>query len=226
MEVTQANIFSVPKELLAIAFSHLNEKELAVASCVSKEFEKIANEYSLWVEIGKKWGVTVDSEDPKGSFINQLIEMNNIVREIFPKIPKCETISKQNQANRDYLAGRIEREPSEFERQGYFFEVMAALYQQIEAGNLKNVKALFFNGLKTNVYDLGYAIQCGQKEMVKFFLDNCGQEYEKQITEEEQALKKRGFLAETTKMERVKHEKETLRTADEMIYTPGSSSES
>jgi hypothetical protein len=186
------NFFSIPKEIRVYALSFLNEKELAVASAVSKEFKNDSEDNVIWEEKAKKRNVTlVDPQNAKESMantVNEMIKMNQIVREIFPEIPEHKNPFEQHQANIDYIVGPAENVIFLRDKQEHINKSLDVLSKEIEAGSLERVKALCCNGVNPHIYILQDAINDNKVEIVKFLMEKFGQEYEKEINEKERKL--------------------------------------
>ena len=157
----------MPLEVRATALS-LDPTNLAIASCVCKDFKAIAEDHSLWIELAKKWNIyLVDPENAKKSFLSGLRAINQGVREVFPEIPESKNLFKQHKANSAYLVDRIEKMKFKVVRDKYKKEIYDAVDREIEVGRTDHLLALLSCGVKLSPKQLKNAAKKKQKEVVR-----------------------------------------------------------
>jgi hypothetical protein len=190
MEINETYIFSLPQEAHIHILSFLSAKDLCVMSAVSYLFKTLAGDDILWKPIAKELNATLITDKCAKECVKIKIqaypEMNLILRKYFFRIPR---VSKdQFKENCRYLANQrwgtnnlkviVESGKS------------SNTNRTIIPGNLELVKVLCFHGVKPNIHILRTATKTFKLEIVKFFMENHKQEFEKEIKQTEENLQK------------------------------------
>ena len=111
--------------------------------------------------------------------------INQGVREVFPEIPESKNLFKQHKANSAYLVDRIEKMKFKVVRDKYKKEIYDAVDREIEVGRTDHLLALLSCGVKLSPKQLKNAAKKKQKEVVRFYLDKCGEEFKNRIIQQE-----------------------------------------